>query len=54
MGPKNLHFGQVPGDANAAGSWTRTGLKGLKSLVPFNIRKLLSLGVYLVFCLLPP
>ena len=57
MGPKNLHFCAVPGDADATGrrtTLTHTGLKGLKCLIPFNVRKLLRPGVYLVFCLSPP
>lgn len=53
MGPKNMHFCQVPHDVDAASLWCipgSTGLKGLKSLVTF-IRKLLRPGGYLVFYL---
>lgn len=53
MGPRSLHFYQVPGDVDAAGQWTTlssSGSKGLKSLVTFIIIKLQRPGVYFVFC----
>lgn len=52
VGPKNLHFRQVPGDA--ADPWatlSSNGLKGFKSLVTLIIRKLRRSRVYPVFCL---